>query len=227
MDDLVIELRRLMVGCHVSQIFVSCLVYADDICLLAPCRSALQTLLNTCENYSREWCLTYNPLKSKILMFGSHPYKPTFFMYGKELHLVDQYKYLGVSIVAGKNFSTCNLRSLIRFRSSANSILNAPHSSSEPVMLKLLFSFCVPHLTYASDVISYSARQMQPMNVALNDCIRRIFGYNRWESVRFLWLSFGYPSVTDLFFTRSRRFYAKLSGISNSTLKQLAQMSFN
>ena len=103
MDDLVVELRRLKVDCHIVvtwfcglvcschyfmtntisfivNLFVTCLVYADDICLLAPCRLALQALLSTCENYSREWCLTHNPLKWKILMFGPHWFTPSFSM---------------------------------------------------------------------------------------------------------------------------------------------------
>ena len=48
------------------------------------------------------------------------------------------------------------------------------------------YSICVPHLTYSCEIISYTSRQMQPLNVAMNDSIRRIFGYNRWESVRHL-----------------------------------------
>ena len=192
---------------------------------MAPCRSALQLLLDTCESYGSEWCLTYNPSKSKIMMFGSRLCSPSFLMYGKQLDLVKEYKYLGVTIVSGKTFSTAVLRPLIRFRSSANTILNVPHASSEPVLMKLLYCICIPHLTYACDVISYSVKQMQSLNVALNDCIRKVFGYNRWESVRFLRLSFGYPSVTDIFAARARSFYAKSPVMGNSTLKRLSEIS--
>ena len=104
-----------------------------------------------------------------------------------------------VCVVAGISFSTSNLRSLIRFRSSANTILNVARRPSEPVLMKLLFTICVPHLTYASEVLTYCAHQRQPMTVALNDCIRQIFSFHRWASVRFLRSSFGYPSVVDIF----------------------------
>ena len=92
--------------------------------------------------------------------------------------------------------------------------------------MKLLYTICVPHLTYASDALKFTARQTQPMTVALNDCIRKIFGYHRWESVRFLRSSFGYPSIVDIFASRSRKFYAKLPHIGNTTLKQLAEANF-
>ena len=223
-DDLINDLRQLNNGCFIAELFMACIIYADDICLLAPCRSALQTLLDTCEAYGNEWCLAYNPSKSKILTFGSSPSQPVFTMYGKELCHVNDVKYLGVTLVAGTTFSVSHAKSLIRFRSSANTILNVTHRSSEPMLMKLLYSICVPHLTYASEVISYSMRQFHPLNVALNDCIRRVFGYNRWESVRFLRQSMGYPSLTDIVSARARQFRLKLTSVPNTVLQKLAVM---
>ena len=69
-DDLIKELRKLKNGCYIIDVFLACIVYADDICLLAPCRSALELLLNTCETYGLQWCLSYNPSKSKVMFFG-------------------------------------------------------------------------------------------------------------------------------------------------------------
>ena len=224
-DDLIARLRSLKNGCHIAELFLSCIVYADDICLMAPCRSALQLLLNTCEVYGKEFCLTYNPSKSKIMTFGSRVCSPSFYMYGKSLDYTKEYKYLGVTVVAGPTFSTSLVRPLIRFRSSANSILNVPHVSSEPVSMKLLYTICVPHLTYASEVVPRSTRQLHPMNVALNDCIRRIFSYNRWESVRFLRLSIGYPSLVEIIDARSRRFFKRLPTIANSALSRLVDLN--
>ena len=123
--------------------------------------------------------------------------------------------------MAGSKFTTSNLKPLIKFRSSANTILNTRNRLSEQVQLKLLYSMCVPNVTYAAEVLQYSSKQMHMINVALNDCLRRIFSYNRWESVRFLRLSFGYPSITDIFHQRSCRFNAQLSSIRNDTLRFL------
>ena len=120
MDDLFQILRNMKHGCHILDLFVACIMYADDICLLAPCRSALQSLLDACENYGNTWCITYNPLKCKLMAFGSRITLPSISMYGKSLEFVDEYKYLGVSVVSGASFSTSALKPLIKFRSSAN-----------------------------------------------------------------------------------------------------------
>ena len=87
--------------------------------------------------------------------------------------------------------------------------------------MKMLYATCVPHLTFASDVVYYTASEMQTLNVALNDCIRRIFTYNRWESVRYLRLSFGFPSLIEIFENRSRKFLKQLPTLGNPTLHRL------
>ena len=66
---------------------------------------------------------------------------------------------------------------------------------------------------------------MHSMNVALNDCLRRIFTYNRWESVRYLRISFGYPSLTEIYEKRSSRFLQQLPSLRNPTLKHLYKLT--
>ena len=92
-DDLILSLRQLKVGCHIADLFVACIVYADDICLLAPSRSGLQLLLDTCESYGLSWCLSYNPSKSKVLHFGKDTFSPQIMMYGSSLNFTKEYKY--------------------------------------------------------------------------------------------------------------------------------------
>ena len=59
-----------------------------------------------------------------------------------------------------------------------NSILNVLSGPSELVQMKLLYSTCVPILTYASDVVCFPGKEMQLLHVAVNDAIRRIFSYH-------------------------------------------------
>ena len=56
-------------GCHISNIFLGALGYADDIILLAPTRHALQVMLNICEEFAHKHSMLFstdpNPVKSK------------------------------------------------------------------------------------------------------------------------------------------------------------------
>ena len=155
------------------------------------------------------------------MIFGnSRTYAPLM-MYGKNLTSVDRCKYLGVTVLAGKTFTVSETPFLRKFRCSMNTLLNVQQLSSEQILMKLLYTVCVPNLTYACDAISYNVRQTNAMTVALNDSIRRIFSYNRWESVTYLRNSFGYPSITEIFHSRNRIFQTRLSRTGNRTLCDL------
>ena len=145
-------------------------------------------------------------------------------MYGKELDFVDSYKYLGVTVTAGPLICFSNYNPLVKFKRSVNSIVNVNMQPSEPVLLQLLYTMCVPILTYACEAINYSTAQMHSLNVALNDSIRSIFTYNRWESVRYLRISFGYPSFTDIFQKRTALFLKQIPLTQNNVLQFLAAL---
>ena len=89
--------------------------------------------------------------------------------------------------------------------------------------MKLLYTFSVPILTYASEVKVLSHSDMHDCNVALNNAIRRIFSYNRWESIRTLRQQLGYRDLTTTFAFRTRGFYAKIPSMQNETVIALYQ----
>ena len=72
MDDLVKQLRASKLGCHIANLFVACVLYADDVCLIAPTRKSLQLLLDTCHDYANTWCISYNEKKTKVMYFGKN-----------------------------------------------------------------------------------------------------------------------------------------------------------
>ena len=69
-DDMIGILRQSGIGCHLVNVFVGCLLFADDLALLAPSRSALQRMVNICYEYCQKYCLQFNSAKSKIMLFS-------------------------------------------------------------------------------------------------------------------------------------------------------------
>ena len=107
---------------------------------------------------------------------------------------------------------------LAKFYRSSNSIISSTQQPNELVMITLLYANCVPSLTYAAEVKDISSREMHDCNVALNDSIRRIFSYNRWESTRVLRQQLGFPNVIEIFRSRRRRFFKKCRENTNSVI---------
>ena len=66
---------------------------------------------------------------------------------------------------------------------------------------------------------------MLDCNTAVNNAIRHIFTYHRWQSIRVLRESFGYKSLSDIFAASKRKFVAKLSSHNNHVISRLANIS--
>ena len=143
----------------------------------------------------------------------------------KPIEFVPEWKYLGVTLQSANGFH-CSVRKMrSSFYCSTNSILSVMRKPSDHVLMKLLYSICVPILTYACDVATYHHKEKESLHVALNDAIRKIFGYNRWESVRILRESAGYLSVTEIFAKRQKFFEQNLPNIGNLFLTSLSSIT--
>ena len=75
MDDLSSLLNTSRIGCHISDVCINHVFYADDLCLMAPCAIALQELINICCLYSIEIDLNFNATKSYCMIFTPRNYK--------------------------------------------------------------------------------------------------------------------------------------------------------
>ena len=64
MDDLSFILSESGIGCHINDLCINHVFYADDLCLMAPCAIALQELIGLCYEYSVVIDLNFNATKS-------------------------------------------------------------------------------------------------------------------------------------------------------------------
>ena len=104
MDNLIMKLRRSGVGCHLGGVFCGVTGYADDLLLLAPSRSAMETMLKICEEYAHENNLEFSTdpdpakSKSKCIFMQGHMRQPkpvNLQLYGVDLPWVRTATHLG------------------------------------------------------------------------------------------------------------------------------------
>ena len=97
-DDLSDYLLKSQIGCQIDNVCVNHvgLMYADDICLMAPSEAALQKLINIYYDFSLQNNLTFNSSKSFCMVFKPRLYKlsrPTFYMNNEKLNYTNSIKY--------------------------------------------------------------------------------------------------------------------------------------
>ena len=62
-------------GCYIDMQCINHVLYADDICLMAPTATAMQYMLDMCYNYGLDNDVLFNPLESVCMLFKPKGYK--------------------------------------------------------------------------------------------------------------------------------------------------------
>ena len=92
MDTLLNRLESSGFVCFVGDGYFGSMCYADDITLFAPTFASLKSMINICENFCKEFDLTFNASKTVCIYFhGKRRYRenpPTLYMNDKVLSWV-------------------------------------------------------------------------------------------------------------------------------------------
>ena len=89
-------------------------------------------------------------------------------------------------------------------------------------------SFCLPLLTYCLGAIEIPRYRVKQIGVCWNDSFRKIFGFNRWESVKELQLNLGELPFEYLYDLYCLKFLSNRNNISDSfaLLLDLSNLQF-
>ena len=225
--DMIGILRNSGIGCHLMKLFVACILFADDLALMSPSRSGLQRLIEICNDYCNRYCLTFNSKKSKVMIFGkgSDNYNAMpITLNGLALDIVSEWKYLGTTIKSGRSFAFSARPDISSFSRAANSVLNVLTDAHEHVLMNLLYTNCIPILTYACAAKEYSSSDMTDCNTAINSVIRKIFGFEHRQSVRLLREISGFKSIYEIFTIARNKFRRDLKNDHNPVIRFIASI---
>ena len=105
LDDLLKDLRKMNLGCHIGGIWLGATGYADDLILLSPSRESMAKMILKCQEYGLKHNLVFstdpNPVKSKtkcIYFCGKSnvdQYPANLYRDGKKLPWVKNATHLG------------------------------------------------------------------------------------------------------------------------------------
>ena len=144
---------------------------------------------------------------------------------GVPLDNVSEWKYLGTTLAAGKSFSFTARPDISSFLRATNSVLNVLNDAHEHTLLTLLYTNCLPILTYACAVKQYSASDMSDCNLAMNNAFRKIFGFRDWRSIRDLRKMFNFSSIYEIFIVAQDRFFESCCTHHNPIINFIAAIS--
>jgi len=192
--------------------FVGIVMYADDIILLSASVVDLQEMLVICNSEGINLGLKFNPTKSKCILVGPNlNIKPADLFLGSfQLPWVNELSYLGITFLKAKSFLidlSCIRRN---FFVSVNVILSKCSFTSDLVKLRLLESHCLPILLYSTESLNLPKFQIAELNSWWNCVYRKIFNYNKWESVKLLIYMLGRLDLIHIINFRSMMFVYRM-----------------
>jgi hypothetical protein len=151
-DKLLLLLARSAVGCHIGRNFLGALAYADDITLITPSPSAMRTLLRLCDEFAKDYFVTFNAKKTKCIYYssiqctGTHDDKaklmPEFFVNGNVIEYVQNWPHLGHILNAELDDNDDIEHRRIQTVKQINDVLCYFGKLDAIIKLKLLYSFC-------------------------------------------------------------------------------------
>jgi hypothetical protein len=224
-NQLIVDLRLCSSGCHVNNCFIGCIFYADDILLMSATVAGLQELLNVCDQSVADLQLKFNCSKSFCIAFGhKHDTVITDMKLGNNTICWNMsIKYLGLLIMSDRSVVVDDALIKRKFYASCNAILSNSVGQSELTRLFLLETYCLPILTYCTMAINVSQKVLHSFNVCWNMMYRRVFNFNKWESVSLFIAGIGRLNFIHIYQWLQFKMLKKFVHCSSAAVKSLMQ----
>ena len=222
------SLRQCNSGCKMSGRFVGAIMYADDLIILSASVDGLQKMLHCCELSCADLLLEFNCSKCSCIAIGpaSKAHITNMLLCQLAIPWSANFKYLGVNFIASNKLSVDINYTKRKFFVSCNCILGNTRSLDDIIKLNLIESYCLPILTYVVAALKLSNQQISELNSSWNSVYRRIFGFNKWESVRSFINGIGRLDFEHLRLFLLLKFYDSALQSSNETFRFVVTLSY-
>ena len=221
-DDLLLDLKKLGVGCFWDSFFAGALCYADDLTLLAPTPSALRFMLQHCERFAESRGLRFNPAKTQLIRFSYSPStkcNAQFSFCGHSLSFVDTVTHLGILLhynLSDEQDITMKIRDLVK---KSNCLFASFPSVGPFVLTKLFQSYCLS--LYGCSLWKLSSPAIQNIEIAFNKILRKIWNLPRHSHTRIVHCTANLRSLYNIILDRSRRLLLSAVSSSSTLVKQI------
>lgn len=222
-NALIEELSGMHVGCHIDNICVNNISYADDMVLLSASVCGLRKLLATCEAYTQRHGLVYNVTKSEYIIFESKSGRtldvPPINLNSEPLKRVYTFKYLGHLVASDLKDDVDIERERRALSVRVNMITRRFARCSREVKITLFRAYCTSLYT-SSLWACYTKRTYSALRVQFNNAFRILLGLPRYCSASSMFAE----AHVDCFYATIRKRCASLLHRVRSSPNRLMNM---
>ena len=195
-------------------------MYADDICLLAPSVIGLQRLLDMCFDFSIRNDIMFNPIKSVCVVFKSKSNKLYCLTVSLDCDILEYTaytKYLGFTFSMNVQDDDDMLRQMRTLYIRSNKLLRTFYHCSIDVKLELFRSF-IPHFTVVIYGLHTKKSTFNKLRVAFNNAYRRVLGLPWRSSASAMYANFGIQNFEAVIRKSTFGFTQRLAKSTNTLI---------
>jgi hypothetical protein len=222
LDQLLNKLQKAGNGCWLGNKYFGTLAYADDVTLLSPTATGLQSMVDMCEQYGVEYGMQYNVKKTVCTLFTRQRriQKPQIMLSGKALQWVECVKHLGNFVSHDLSETEEISKKKCDLIGRVNAIVGGLTGVNMKSHLKILQSQCSFYGAQAWHLRDSSVRSFHS---TFNRCIRRIMNLPYATHTRFLPELSGLPHSKDSIANRMMKLYITMWKSSNEHVSFIAK----
>ena len=220
LNDLGEELQKSKLGIKLRNNVISCLFFADDICLIGKDRESLFTLLNKTQDYSDKYGLEINPKKGKseVLSFNKDihdwPIRNCEGSLVASLNQALQYKYLGIPItLQGNKVFAPRVKDIIVAGSQHTGRIKSLSKDSFnrlDVGEALWQNVSLMALLYGSECLCMTKDELQKLEGSQRGLAKWLMGHDRNAAGVAASTELGWKSIAHLYEERKLLMFARL-----------------
>ena len=168
-------------GCHIGHICAAALAYADDLVLLAPTATTMRRLLLICEEYARDFCISFNVTKTKCLVvllsrrrvLAGYPEDCIICIDNQPIERVSAFSHLGHLITSEMLDDGDIVKRCYDFTGQVNNIICYFRKQNSFVLYKLFRAYC--SRWYGCELWSFNNGKIDDAATTWRKSIRRIW----------------------------------------------------
>ena len=175
-NPLLMKLQQCKQGCYMGNICANAFTYADDIVILAPTCTALNSLIKICENYAKEYKVCFNPDKCTLLIYANDDFyfnNVNILIGGVRVKNVKSESHLGH--IFRSSYNIIDIQSIIKdIKVRTNVILSQFRCLNWQAKVKLFLSQC--SALYGCPLWNLDDPNIELLCTAWKVCCRKILG---------------------------------------------------
>jgi exonuclease III len=165
-------------GCQLCGLSVSAIMYADDLVLLSPSVTELQTMIDICCNELALLDLQINAKKSVAIRIGNRCKNICVHLHAinDTIPWTNEAKYLGITIQSGSKFKCDFDKTKCKYYRAVNAILaKIGNNNNKPVTVSLISSIARPMLMYSIEALSLNKSELASLNHPWTRSFEKLF----------------------------------------------------